>query len=44
MRVVPQAVRDRAYDIVARTRYRVFGRDDRCLVPSLEFRARFIDV
>jgi predicted DCC family thiol-disulfide oxidoreductase YuxK len=44
MRVVPRAVRDRAYDIVARSRYRVFGRYDRCLVPSPEFRPRFIDV
>jgi predicted DCC family thiol-disulfide oxidoreductase YuxK len=44
LRVVPQAARDRAYDVVARNRYRVFGRYDRCLVPSAEFRHRFIDV
>lgn len=43
MRFVPQAVRDRAYDVVARHRYRVFGRLDRCLAPSREFRDRFID-
>jgi len=43
LRVVPRAVRDRAYDLVARNRYRVFGRFDRCLVPSREFRNRFID-
>jgi len=43
IRFVPQAVRDRAYNVVARSRYRVFGRYDRCLVPSPEFRARFID-
>src|SRR5215469_11512820 len=42
MRFVPQAVRDRAYDIVARSRYCVFGGYDRCLVPSPEFRRRFI--
>jgi predicted DCC family thiol-disulfide oxidoreductase YuxK len=42
-RCVPQAVRDRAYDVVARRRYRLFGRYDRCLVPSPEFRRRFID-
>jgi predicted DCC family thiol-disulfide oxidoreductase YuxK len=43
IRFVPQAVRDRAYDGVARSRYRLFGRYDRCLVPSPEFRLRFID-
>jgi len=40
---VPQAIRDRAYDAVARRRYRVCGRYDRCLVPRPEFRSRFID-
>jgi predicted DCC family thiol-disulfide oxidoreductase YuxK len=43
MRVVPQDIRDRVYDVVARNRYRVFGRYDRCLVPRPEFRRRFID-
>src|SRR5262245_639613 len=43
MRVVPPAIRDRAYDVVARNRYRVFGRYEQCLVPSLELRRRFID-
>ena len=42
-RVVPQGIRDRLYDVVARSRYRVFGRYDRCLVPRPEFRIRFID-
>jgi predicted DCC family thiol-disulfide oxidoreductase YuxK len=43
MRFVPHRIRDRVYDVVARSRYRVFGRYDRCLVPSPEFRPRFID-
>ena len=42
-RFVPHAIRDRAYDQVARSRYRVFGRYERCLVPRPEFRNRFID-
>jgi len=42
-RLVPRRVRDLAYDAMARNRYRVFGRDDRCLVPRPEFRSRFID-
>jgi len=41
--LLPRGVRNRAYDVVARSRYRVFGRYDQCLVPSPEFRGRFID-
>jgi predicted DCC family thiol-disulfide oxidoreductase YuxK len=40
---VPKGIRDLVYDVVARSRYRVFGRYDRCLVPRPEFRNRFID-
>jgi predicted DCC family thiol-disulfide oxidoreductase YuxK len=43
MRVVPTGIRDRAYDVVARSRYRLFGRYDRCPAPTPEFRGRFID-
>jgi predicted DCC family thiol-disulfide oxidoreductase YuxK len=43
MRVVPTAILDRVYDIVARTRYRLFGRFEQCLTPRPEFRRRFID-
>ena len=43
LRFAPRGIRDRAYDIVAQSRYRLFGRSDRCLIPSPEFRNRFID-
>jgi len=42
MRFVPKGIRDRAYDLVARIRYRAFGRYDRCLIPRPEFQSRFI--
>ena len=42
-RVVPAAILDRAYDVVARNRYRVFGRYDQCQIPRPEVRSRFID-
>jgi predicted DCC family thiol-disulfide oxidoreductase YuxK len=42
-RVVPRFVRDRAYDLVARNRYRWFGRYDRCVLPPPNMRARFLD-
>ena len=43
MRVLPTAMLDRIYDIVARSRYRLFGRLEHCLTPRPEFRNRFID-
>jgi predicted DCC family thiol-disulfide oxidoreductase YuxK len=43
MHVVPRFIRDRLYDVVARNRYRLFGRFDRCLVPTPEFKSRFVD-
>src|SRR6476646_7646729 len=41
--IVPRFLRDRAYDAFSRIRYRVFGRYDRCPIPTPEQRARFID-
>ena len=39
---VPRALRDAAYDFVARVRYRVFGRrDDVCPIVPVELRKRF---
>jgi predicted DCC family thiol-disulfide oxidoreductase YuxK len=41
--VVPKTIRDFGYDLVARTRYRLFGRYDACLLPDQRYRARFLD-
>ena len=41
--VLPLALRDRVYDAIARSRYRVFGRFDQCLIPSEESRSRFVE-
>jgi predicted DCC family thiol-disulfide oxidoreductase YuxK len=42
--LLPTALLDRAYDVVARNRYRVFGRRDQCLMPRPEWQDRFIDL
>ncbi len=42
-RVVPRVSRDALYRIVARYRYRVFGREQACLLPTPEQRTRFLD-
>lgn len=39
---IPRALRDRAYRLIARNRYRWFGRRSQCLVPSPEERDRFL--
>jgi predicted DCC family thiol-disulfide oxidoreductase YuxK len=41
--ILPKTLRDRLYDVVARTRYRVFGRYEQCLLPRPEFRNRFVE-
>jgi hypothetical protein len=40
---VPTALLDRLYDLVARNRYRVFGRHDHCLTSRPEYRNSFVD-
>jgi predicted DCC family thiol-disulfide oxidoreductase YuxK len=41
--VLPRGLRDWVYDLVARHRYRWFGRQDACMVPSPAVRARFLE-
>jgi predicted DCC family thiol-disulfide oxidoreductase YuxK len=40
---VPSFLRDYAYDIFARNRYRWFGTLDACRMPTPEMRQRFLD-
>jgi predicted DCC family thiol-disulfide oxidoreductase YuxK len=42
LRIVPRAVRDAIYDLVARNRYRLFGRTATCLVPTPELARHFL--
>ncbi len=43
LRVVPRFLRDAVYRLVARWRYRIFGRFDSCPIPTPAIRARFLD-
>lgn len=43
LRITPRPLRDRGYNIVAHTRYRIFGRYDTCPLPTPETRSRFLD-
>jgi len=40
---VPRPLRDAVYSLVARNRYRWFGRTETCQLPAPELRARFLD-
>lgn len=41
-RILPAVVRDGAYDLFARYRYRFFGKAEACMIPSRDVRSRFI--
>lgn len=41
-RHIPRAIRNPAYRVIARNRYRWFGRKDQCRIPGPEERARFL--
>ncbi|KRR17337.1 hypothetical protein CQ14_13275 [Bradyrhizobium lablabi] len=40
---VPKPLRDAVYSLVARNRYRIFGKYEECFVPDAEMRARVIE-
>jgi len=41
-RFIPRAIRNPVYRVIARNRYRWFGKHDACRLPSAEERARFL--
>jgi predicted DCC family thiol-disulfide oxidoreductase YuxK len=41
--VLPKSLRDALYNVVARNRYRVFGKYDVCLMPEERYRKKFLD-
>ena len=40
--VIPKFIRDFFYDLVAKNRYRIFGRSEKCMIPSAEIIERFL--
>ena len=41
-RMLPRFIRDAAYGIVARNRYRVFGKYEVCMMPEERFKYKFL--
>jgi predicted DCC family thiol-disulfide oxidoreductase YuxK len=42
LRIVPRFIRDPVYRVIARNRYRWFGRKDACRIPTAAERERFL--
>jgi len=40
--IIPKPIRDFMYDLVAKTRYRIFGKRETCMVPTNEIKQRFL--
>lgn len=41
--LIPRPIRDAVYRLIARNRYRWFGKSETCWLPTPELRARFLD-
>ena len=40
--VIPRPIRNVVYNLIASNRYKLFGKKDKCLVPTPEIKARFL--
>lgn len=40
--MIPKFIRDFVYDLIAKNRYRIFGKSDTCRIPTAELRERFL--
>ena len=43
-KLIPKSLRDGVYKIVARNRYRVFGKHDSCMLPDPKNKDKFLEV
>lgn len=41
--IIPRFIRDYFYDIVARNRYKWFGKKEICFVPTIDLKDRFLE-
>lgn len=40
--VIPRFIRDGVYDFIAKNRYKWFGRKEQCMIPTPDFREKFL--
>ena len=41
--IIPRFLRDWGYDFITKRRYRYFGKRESCMIPSREYRGRFLE-
>lgn len=41
--IVPEFIRDFFYKLIAKNRYKIFGKKDVCMIPTPELKERFLD-
>jgi len=42
--IIPAFIRDAVYSLIARNRYKWFGKKDSCMIPDPKVRSRFLDI
>jgi predicted DCC family thiol-disulfide oxidoreductase YuxK len=42
-KIIPKFIRDACYALISSSRYRIFGKQDSCMIPSPELKYRFIE-
>lgn len=40
---IPTGIRNRIYDFIAKNRYKWFGKQESCMIPTPELKAKFLD-
>ncbi len=43
LHLIPSVLRNIIYDLIARNRYKWYGKKEECMVPAPELRAKFLD-
>lgn len=43
LKIIPAFIRDFFYNLISRNRYKFFGKQDTCMLPSPEMKAKFIE-
>ena len=42
-RIIPSAIRDIIYDYIAKNRYKWYGKNESCMIPTPELKSKFLE-
>jgi predicted DCC family thiol-disulfide oxidoreductase YuxK len=43
LKIIPAFIRDFFYNLISKNRYRLFGKQDSCMLPTAEMKTKFIE-